>query len=122
MKRSLILLFIILLLSQIVSGQKIKSINDYERAVSFLSKNLNNKRVFDLYVEANWFPDSTGMWYVNQSPESKKYIGLSFPNLKKYDLFDHQKLAFLLSDTLNEEMSTVQDLGIIESIFSELLW
>ena len=111
MIRSPILLFIILFLSQIVSGQKIKSKNDYERAVSFLSKNLNNKKVFNLYVKSSWFPDSTGMWYVNRSPENKKYIGLDFSKLKKYDLFDHEKLANILSDTLNEEIKA-EDLPI----------
>ena len=105
MKRSSILLLFILFFSQLVLGQNTKSKEDYKRAVSFLAKNLNNKKVFNLYIQPNWFPDSSGVWYVTHSVKNKKYIKLSFPDLTKSDLFDHQKLATALSDSLEGEIN-----------------
>ena len=46
---------------------------DYARAVSFLWPNVNNKKAFNLFLRANWFPDSSGFWYMTQSKEGKTY-------------------------------------------------
>jgi len=104
MKQSIMILFIVLFFSQLVSGQEVKSIEDYNRAVGFMRENINNKKVFNLYIQPNWFPDSSGLWYVNQSAESKKYLKITLPGLEKSDLFDHQKIASALSDSLGEEI------------------
>jgi len=104
MKPSRILLVLILFISHLVAAQDSISLVDYERAVGFMSDNLTNKKVFNLHIQANWFPDSTGVWYVDQSPESKKYLQVTFPGLQKTDLFDHQKLAGILSDSLDTDL------------------
>ena len=87
-----------------ILGQNTISKDNYDRAVDFMWQNLNNKKVFNLHIQPNWFPDSTGLWYVHHSPNKKQYLKISFPDLKKSDLFDHRKLADLLSDSLNDEI------------------
>ena len=85
-------------------GQDAITLDDYNRAVGFLRNNLNDKKVFNLNIQANWFPDSTGLWYKNQSIDDKKYLKISLPDLKKSDLFDHRKLSKILSDSLGSEI------------------
>ncbi len=122
MKLSASVLIIIMSLSGSVIAQGDISIGDYNRAVGFLRENLNNKKVFNLYIQPNWFPDSSGVWYINRSFENKKYLKITFPGLDKSDLFDHQKLATILSDSLDEEI-IANDLPVtrIEYISSEEL-
>ena len=104
MKLSSFLLILATFLSGIVAGQNEISIDDYNRAVRFLSENSRNKTLFNLYIQPNWFSDSTGVWYINQTPENKKYLKVSFPDQIKSDLFDHQKLATILTDSLATEI------------------
>ncbi len=65
------LLIVISFLLQIISYNQIQAQeqltnDDYARAVSFLWQNLNDRKVFNLNVIPNWFPDSTGFWYTVQ--------------------------------------------------------
>ncbi len=101
-KMKVSIFFIALFISSafLAEGQDTIAIDDYRRAVSFLHENLNDKKVFNLYVQANWFPDSTGFWFKQQSIENKKYTKIAFPDLEASDLFEHQMLAKQLSDSL----------------------
>ena len=99
----IILLFACTLINS-VAGQNTLSLDNYNRAVDFMWENLNNKKVFNLHIRPNWFADSTGLWYVHHSPEKKEYFQITFPKLKKVPLFDHQKLAAILTDSLGEEV------------------
>ena len=87
-----------------VFAQQRANPEDYKNAVGFLPENLINKKVFNLHIEANWFEDSTGFWYNLQSSEQKQYLKITFPGLIKTDLFDHMKLAELLTDSLGEKI------------------
>jgi len=102
------LLAVVLFIPQQATSQDSITVDDYKRAIGFLGENLNNKRVFNLFIQANWFPDSTGVWYIDQSPESKKYLQVRLPGLEKSDLFDHQKLARILSDSLGSEIEATK--------------
>ena len=95
---------VLLFVSFIVTGQESISLDDYKRAVSFMYENYHNKKAFNLHVRPNWFSDSSGVWHINQSPENKKYLKVTFPDLEKTDLFNHEKLAALLSDSLGTEV------------------
>ncbi|MDX1283589.1 MAG: DPP IV N-terminal domain-containing protein, partial [Draconibacterium sp.] len=92
-------------------GQDTICLDDYNRAVQYQYENYNNKTVFNLYIQPHWFPDSTGMWYTHHSNQNKKYLKISVPDLVQTDLFDHKKLAQLLSDSLNTEIQP-EDLPI----------
>ncbi len=100
MKRIIILAISLFIITQTATGQDSISLEDYNRAVGFLEDNLTNKKAFNLHIRANWFPDSSGLWYIHHSPEAKKFLQVSFPELQKSDLFDHKKLAAILSDSM----------------------
>lgn len=95
---------ITLLSPQNISAQDKITAEDYQRAVSFMSNNLNNKKVFNLNIQANWFPDSSGLWYTTQTPEGKKYKKISLPSQAISELFDHDRVAKLLSDSLKSNI------------------
>ncbi|RZK91636.1 MAG: S9 family peptidase, partial [Pedobacter sp.] len=73
---------------------------DYARAVSFLWPNLANKKVFNLSLQPAWFPDSTGFSFVTYSSSDKVFNKVEFKNMKIVPLFDHERLARLLNDSL----------------------
>src|SRR5690554_2579920 len=105
-KYSLVTLFAISLLfsSKALIAQEYISIEDYQRAVGFMHENYHNKKVFNLNIRPNWFPDSTGVWYIDHSHEAKKYLKISLPDLERSDLFDHQRLSQILSDSLETDI------------------
>ncbi len=92
------------LLSLRVYAQDAITPEDYQRAAGFLYENYHNKKAFNLTIEPHWFPDSSGVWYIKYSPDQKQYYRITFPDLKQDDLFDHQKLAKILSDTLGRNI------------------
>lgn len=105
-KYSLVTLFAISLLfsSKALIAQEKISIEDYQRAVGLMHENYHNKKVFNLNIRPNWFPDSTGVWYIDHSHEAKKYLKISLPDLERSDLFDHQRLSQILSDSLETDI------------------
>ena len=104
MKRLTTLLLLAMLFTGAISAQDKINIEDYNRATGFLHKNYYNKKVFNLNIRANWFTDSTGVWYIHQSADQKQYLKITLPELEKSELFDHQKVAALLSDSLDTEI------------------
>ena len=104
MKLSTIILVFLVFQASLISAQDKITLDDYSRAVGFMYENRANKTVFNVYIQPNWFPDNSGMWYVNQSPDSKKYLKVTFPNQAQSDLFDHEKLSVILTDLLKYEV------------------
>jgi hypothetical protein len=45
------------------------TLKDYERAVSFLSQNLNGKKVFNTNVAPFWAADSSGVAFITQNKD-----------------------------------------------------
>jgi len=58
------------------------TLNDYERAVSFMYNNSYNKTVFNLFTDANWFKDNSGLWFIDYSKDTKSYKTVSFKKNK----------------------------------------
>jgi len=81
------------------SGQGL-TVKDYERAVSFLMANLNNKKVFNLNVQPFWAADSTGVAFITQGNNGKNFNKLEFRNMSVEPLLDKDRLAKLLTDSL----------------------
>jgi len=98
MKKLFTLLFALFSLQAVAQSV---SKQDYQRAVSFMWDNLNNKKVFNLHVVPNWFADSTGFWYTHYSPEGKIYYQVTFKPLQKSVLFNHEQVAEKLKSQLN---------------------
>src|SRR5687767_918814 len=80
-------------------GQELSK-KDYARAVSFLWPNLTNNKVFNLSIQVNWFPDSTGFSYVTYTSKEKVFNKFDFKEMKTTRLFDQDRLARLLNDSL----------------------
>ena len=89
--------------SLLFSQDEIK-IADYNRAVGFMHENYHNKKLFNAYIAVNWFPDSSGVWYIHHSADQKEYLKVSLPELEQADLFDHKRVAAMLSEELGEEL------------------
>lgn len=91
---------------------------DYARAVSFLWDNVNNKKAFNLTVTPNWYPDSTGFWFVTYGPSEKKYEQAILKPLKRSPLFDHVQLAAKLGGLINEPVDAkslpLENIGYIK--------
>jgi dipeptidyl aminopeptidase/acylaminoacyl peptidase len=70
---------------------------EYQRAVSFMYANYNNKTAFNLFTSVNWFKDNSGIWYIDYSKDNKSYKTVDFSNNEVKDLFDHKKLTEALN-------------------------
>lgn len=81
---------------------------DYQRAVSFLWSNIENKTAFNLAIQPRWFPDSTGFWWLHHSANAKRYQQLFFANNLPQPLFDHNKLALALQRKLGKDFDANQ--------------
>lgn len=98
MKAIKIALIILLLELPFVSmSQETDLTARYDRAVSFLWENLHNKRIYNLWIEPQWYADSSGFWYTTQSAEGKAYWQVTWNNVQKQPLFDHERLANALT-------------------------
>lgn len=103
---------ICLLLTIPLFGQSISK-SDYERAVSFMYDNYNNKTVFNLNPRVKWFEDDSGLYFHEYSPEGKRFKEFDFETNKVKDLFDHKKLAKSLSK-LHDTIVEPYDIGIYD--------
>ncbi len=77
----------------------------YEKAVSYLHSNYYNKTIFNLHTRANWFADSSGVWFIDYSKQGKKFKTVSLPEGHVLDLFNHMNVAKNLSKLLNKTYS-----------------
>jgi dipeptidyl aminopeptidase/acylaminoacyl peptidase len=102
---NILLLSAVFLLSTATMYSQEISRADYQRAESFLWENINNKQVFNLRLQSDFFPDSTGMWYIDYGPEQKDFYWVDFPDMDRRPLFDQQKLADALSTVLKNEVT-----------------
>lgn len=78
---------------------------DYQRAVSFLWSNLNNKKVYNINIQPIWVKDSSGVCFITQDKNGKYYKKVSFKQNTIKPLFDATRLATLLSDSLKSTFS-----------------
>lgn len=98
------LIFLLLELSFVSKSQEADMATRYDRAVSYLWENLYNKRIYNLWIDPNWYADSTGFWYTTQSDEGKAYWQVTWDDLQKRSAFDHQRLATALSMTTGDTL------------------
>jgi dipeptidyl aminopeptidase/acylaminoacyl peptidase len=101
--KNLPLFFACLVFATQLSSQPLTK-QDYARAVSFLMANLNNKKVFNINPRVNWFPDSSGLSFITQGPEGRQFHKVDMNTMKVEKLFDADRLAKLLTDSLKKEV------------------
>ncbi|MBS1610057.1 MAG: prolyl oligopeptidase family serine peptidase, partial [Bacteroidetes bacterium] len=63
-----------------------------------------NKKVFNISPSFTWFKDSTGLTWYTQDATGKTFNKLDLKNKRITPLFDQQRLAKILSDTLKKEI------------------
>ena len=103
-----------MLISIHVNAQELTK-QDYERGLSYISKNLTNKTIFNLHTDVNWFSDSTGFYFLEYDENGSQYKQVNFKILQVEPLFDHSKLAKALSQTCKKKIdSTNLSLNEIE--------
>ena len=90
-----------------VQGQQVNQEN-YKSAVSFLFANYNNKTAFNLFTNASWLENGSGIWFIDYSKEGRTYKTVSFKKRKVSELFDHQKLATALGKFLDREVNALE--------------
>lgn len=109
--RKIFILFIVFSVPFFLSVESVSqdtlSKEKYEKAASFMWDNINNKTAFNLRVQPNWFSDSSGVWYVLHSKSGKKFEKISFPTMDKSPLFNHKKLAAVLSELSGDEVEVI---------------
>lgn len=113
---NILLVIFVLFSSKILVAQEKITVADYQRALSFMHENYHNKKAFNLHIQPHWLPDNTGLWFVQHSSEGKRYVKISLPDLKQTDLFDHNKLSEVLSETLREDISA-EDLPVNNIVY-----
>ena len=79
---------------------------DYARAVSFISSNLFNKKIFNINPQYTWFADSSGVSFTTQTPIEKTFNKLEWKKMKIERMFDQSRLANLLTDSLKKEIKS----------------
>ena len=103
------LLILIIFTTAIIVAREKASIESYKKAKSFLWENRRSK-THNVYTTTHWLPDNSGVWYIHTAPESKQYRKIHFSTLKVENLFDHQKFAEIITDSLST--ATENDLPI----------
>lgn len=78
---------------------------DYDRARAFLWENLINEKVYNLVSARDFFPDSSGLWYVDHGPDKKDFYRISFAEFTPEPLFDQARLADSLRGTLSDTIT-----------------
>ena len=107
-----IFLIIFSLLQFTLNAQQITK-QDYERAASFLMRNISNKKVYNWSVTANWFADSSGFSYITQKINKKLFNKYDLFSKVAGPLFDHERLAKLLTKQLKKTI-TAADLPVTD--------
>ncbi len=90
-------------MSALVQSQSLTH-EDYERAVSYLNVNLNNKTIFNVRTSVSWFKNGSGLWFIDYSKEGKAYKTVDFEDHKVKPLFDHVKLSEAFQKSFNQDI------------------
>ncbi|MDO3695321.1 prolyl oligopeptidase family serine peptidase [Wenyingzhuangia sp. chi5] len=93
-------IFTILILSCFATYSQ-GTLEEYKKAVNI--ETLFKDKVFNTPSEFNWLPNST-FWYVNNSKTGKAYFLVNPEKKEQTPLFDHAKLAKILSEKTNEKI------------------
>ncbi len=69
---------------------------DYQRAEAFRQKHFR-ENTQNLYVSPQWFRDSTGLSYMLEGPDTRRFQLVTFPEMTPQAAFDHERLAEALT-------------------------
>ena len=92
-----VLVSLLLLGSCQTSKETVVTVDDYQRAENFLSRNIQRK-VYGLEVSPRWIGEDNAFWYRVNTREGKRFLIVDPDQKMKVDAFDHEKLAQALSE------------------------
>jgi len=104
MQKSIIILFISFILFT-VKGFGQGELKDYQEAEKWLWSNIENK-IYNTNISPNWIGDGDSLWYTTKTRKGKEYFLVDLKKKSKNHLFDHERMASLLTTVLNKEFST----------------
>lgn len=104
--RAILLVLFSVIMFSCYKEKKIGTQAKYDNAVDFLYNNYNNKKVFNLNTNVNWFQDNSGIWFIDYSKEKKEYKTVNFNDYKVKPLFDYDKLKNAISK-LNDSFTEI---------------
>lgn len=81
------------------------TIDDYNRAYAVKEK-YSAKNIYNGSVNPSWIEGTHCFWYVNNEPSGKAFMLVDADKKKKSMLFDHTKLARLLSEKCKKEVKS----------------
>ena len=96
---------IIFILVAYVSTSQTITKDDYARAVSFLSQNLNGKKVFNINVPPFWASDSSAVAFITRDKEGYYFNNVDLKKMQVETWLDKERLAKLLTDSLKRPVN-----------------
>lgn len=106
MQKSTIILFISFILFS-VKGFGQGEFKDYQEAEKWLWSNIENK-IYHTNISPNWIEEGDSFWYNTKTRKGQEYFLVDIKKKKKNHLFDHEKMATLLSSVLDKKISTYE--------------
>ncbi|MDD4515577.1 S9 family peptidase [Massilibacteroides sp.] len=104
MKRSKLSLFLVMLFGGIMAFAQ-GTVDDYNRAYSLRTK-YGADKVFYSNVAPQWIDGTHQFWYVRNTPEGRVYVSVNADKQERKELFDHKRLAGLLSEQSGKDVKT----------------
>jgi len=80
-------------------------LKDYQEAEKWLWCNIENK-IYNSNISPNWISEGDAFWYTTKTRKGNEYFLVDIKKKKKSQLFDHKRMADLVSTVLNKEYST----------------
>lgn len=101
--RRIIFITAFLFLINTIYAQKL-TLDDYNRATGFIHENYNNKTIFNVHTEANWFKNNEGLWFVDYSNQGAEHKKVDLKDFIQQPLFDRERLASSLAKFSGKEI------------------
>ncbi len=98
MQKKILLLLIAVSVVYAITAQELTK-SDYARAVSFFQTNLV-KKILNASSQVNWAGDSTALAFSVQNKQGKNFYKIDFKTMQAEPLFDQERVARLLMDSL----------------------
>ena len=99
-----VLVSLLLLGSCQTSKETVVTVDDYQRAENFLSRNIQRK-VYGLEVSPRWIGEDNAFWYRVNTRDGKRFLIVDPDQKIKAEAFDHEKLAQALSEKTGKSYS-----------------
>ena len=108
---SITILLLLLLSAGKIFGQG--ELKDYQEAEKWLWCNIEDK-IYNSNISPNWIGEGDSLWYSTKTRKGQEYFLVDIKKKKKSQLFDHKRMAALISTTLKKEKSAF-DLKLSQS-------